>query len=79
MQETASGFARFLAAQEMSMTDPRTPQTREAQWPDPLDQNPDAHPPHEREASPDAEVLAGAGEDEGDVEQTAAAAGEATP
>ena len=79
MQETASGFARFLAAQEVSMTDPRTPQTREAQWPDPLDQNPDAHPPHEREASPDAELLAGAGENEGDVEQSGSEAGDAAP
>ena len=61
------------------MTDPRTPQTREAQLSDPLDQNPDAHAPHDREASPDAELLAGAGESEGDVEQSGAEDGDAAP
>jgi hypothetical protein len=56
------------------MTNPRTPQTREAQLPDPLDQVPEAHPGQDlsgERGSEDAELLAGAEEDEGDVEQPA--------
>ena len=58
------------------MTDPRTPQTREAQLPDPLDQNPDAHAPLGHEGAPDAELLARADQAEGDVEQAGADEGD---
>ena len=52
------------------MTDPRRPRTRDAQLPDPLDQTPSGAPPREAEehGSEDAQLLAGAGEPEGDVE-----------
>lgn len=53
------------------MTDPRTPPTREAQLPDPLDQNPaEARPEEAIEArgSEDAQLLAGAAAGEGAVE-----------
>ncbi|MBV9881814.1 MAG: hypothetical protein JO276_02265 [Sphingomonadaceae bacterium] len=56
------------------MTDPRTPETREAQLPDPLDQVPDAHPGEGlfgEHGSEDAALLAGAAQAEGDVEQPA--------
>ena len=56
------------------MTDPRTPPSEDAQLPDPLDQVPDAHPGEDlsgEHGSEDAELLAGAGQDEGDVEQPA--------
>ena len=54
------------------MTDPRTPPTKEAQLPDPLDQNPaDARPDEALNArgSEDAQLLAGAKAGEGDVEK----------
>lgn len=54
------------------MTDPRTPQTREAQLPDPLDQNPADDRPEETlkpRGSEDAQLLAEAEVGEGDVEQ----------
>jgi hypothetical protein len=55
------------------MTDPRTPRTEEAQLPDALDQLPDAHPAQglfgEEHGSEDAQLLAGAEQGEGDVEQ----------
>ena len=53
------------------MSDPRTPRTKEAQLPDPLDQNPaDARPDEALEArgSEDAQLLAGAEAGEADVE-----------
>jgi len=53
------------------MTDPRTPQTKEAQLPDPLDQSPaDARPEEELRprGSEDAQLLAGAGAGEQNVE-----------
>lgn len=53
------------------MTDPRTPQTREAQLPDPLDQVPaDARPEQELRprGSEDAQLLAEAEAGERDVE-----------
>jgi hypothetical protein len=54
------------------MTDPRTPRTREAQLPDALDQVPDAHPDQGADGahgSEDAQLLAGAEQGEGAVEQ----------
>jgi hypothetical protein len=54
------------------MTDPRTPRTREAQLPDALDQIPDAHPAQGAGAehgSEDAQLMAGADQGEGAVEQ----------
>jgi hypothetical protein len=53
------------------MTDPRTPRTKEAQLPDALDQTPSEAPPREAEerGSEDAQLLAGAGVPEGDVEK----------
>ena len=56
------------------MTDPRTPRTTDAQLPDPLDQVPEAHPGQGlfgEHGSEDAQLLAGAGQDESDVEQPA--------
>jgi hypothetical protein len=52
------------------MTDPRTPPTREAQLPDALDQTPSDAAPRaaEERGSEDAQLLAGAGAGEGDVE-----------
>jgi hypothetical protein len=66
------------------MTDPRTPRTKEAQLPDALDQTPDAHPAQGQDGahgSEDAELLAGAEQGEGAVEQPAQAgnSGSATP
>jgi hypothetical protein len=58
------------------MTDPRTPRTREAQLPDALDQVPEAHPgqdPFGEHGSEDAQLLSGAEQGEGDVEQPAPA------
>jgi hypothetical protein len=56
------------------MTDPRTPQTREAQLPDALDQIPSDAPPREAEerGSEDAQLLAGAAQGEADVERETA-------
>ena len=54
------------------MTDPRTPQTKEAQLPDPLDQAPAEARPEEAlspRGSADAQLLAEAEAGEGDVEQ----------
>jgi hypothetical protein len=52
------------------MTDPRTPQTKEAQLPDPLDQNPaEADPALVPHGSEDAQLLAGAARGEADVER----------
>ncbi len=54
------------------MTDPRTPHTKEAQLPDALDQNPDAHPgqdPFGGRGSEDAQLEAEAEQGEGDIEQ----------
>ncbi|HTU12924.1 MAG TPA: hypothetical protein VMG08_18690 [Allosphingosinicella sp.] len=54
------------------MTDPRTPETKEAQLPDPLDQNPGEARPEEElkpRGSEDAQLLAEADSGEGDVEQ----------
>jgi len=54
------------------MSDPRTPQTEEAQLPDALDQVPDLHEAEEELAqhgSEDAQLLAGAEAGEEDVEQ----------
>ena len=54
------------------MTDPRTPQTKEAQLPDALDQVPEAHPAQGAGAehgSEDAQLAAGAAQGEGAVEQ----------
>jgi hypothetical protein len=56
------------------MTDPRTPRTEEAQQPDALDQVPEAHPGQGlfgEHASEDAQLVAGAEQGEGDVEQPA--------
>ena len=53
------------------MTDPRTPRTREAQLPDALDQQPGDVPPAAERGSEDAQLLAGAGAPEGDVEAEA--------
>jgi hypothetical protein len=53
------------------MTDPRTPQTKEAQLPDPLDQVPAEARPEEAlspRGSEDAQLLAEAEAGEGDVE-----------
>jgi hypothetical protein len=51
------------------MTDPRTPQTKEAQLPDPLDQNPgEADRASDRKGSEDAQLFAGAALEEADVE-----------
>ena len=65
------------------MTDPRTPRTKEAQLPDALDQVPDAHPGQGAGAergSEDAQLMAGADQGEGAVEQPAAAESDsATP
>lgn len=55
------------------MTDKRTPQTREAQLPDPLDQTPDERPPADTiqpKGSEDAQLLAEAEAGESDVEGT---------
>lgn len=51
------------------MTDPRTPQTREAQLPDALDQTVNADPGGGEHGSEDARLLAGAEQAEGDVER----------
>jgi hypothetical protein len=51
------------------MTDPRTPQTKEAQLPDALDQIPDADPAGGERGTEDARLLAGADQAEGDVER----------
>jgi hypothetical protein len=53
------------------MTDPRTPATKEAQLPDPLDQTPASARPEDTlqpRGSEDAQLLAGAGAGESDVE-----------
>jgi hypothetical protein len=53
------------------MTDPRTPDTKEAQLPDALDQTPDAHPAQgagEEHGSEDAQMRAGADKGGGPVE-----------
>jgi hypothetical protein len=53
------------------MTDPRTPRTKEAQLPDPLDQNPAEARPEEALAprgSEDAQLFAEAEAGEGDAE-----------
>jgi hypothetical protein len=53
------------------MTDPRTPPTKEAQLPDPLDQNPGESRPEESlkpRGSDDAQLLAAAAAGEGNVE-----------
>jgi hypothetical protein len=53
------------------MTDPRTPQTKEAQLPDPLDQNPANDNPEDTlkpRGSGDAQLFAEAEAGEGDVE-----------
>lgn len=53
------------------VTDPRTPQTKEAQLPDPLDQVPATDQQEGvigRRGSEDAQLLAGAAAGEGDVE-----------
>jgi len=52
------------------MTDPRRPLTKEALLPDALDQTPSDAPPRDAEehGSEDAQLLATAGEAEGDVE-----------
>lgn len=55
------------------MTDPRTPPTKEAQLPDPLDQNPADDRPEESlrpRGSEDAQLFAEAESGEGDVEGT---------
>jgi hypothetical protein len=56
------------------MTDPRTPPATEAQLPDDLDQVPEAHPGQGlfgEHGSEDAELMSGAEQGEGDVEQPA--------
>jgi hypothetical protein len=56
------------------MTDPRTPPGKEAQLPDALDQVPEAHPGQGlfgEHGSEDAQLLSGAEQGEGDVEQPA--------
>ena len=56
------------------MTDPRTPRTKEAQLPDALDQVPEAHPGQGlfgEHGSEDAQLMSGAEQGEGDVEQPA--------
>lgn len=53
------------------MSDPRTPRTKEAQLPDPLDQTPDGERPEEAlqpRGSEDAQLLAEAETAESDVE-----------
>jgi hypothetical protein len=58
------------------MTEPRTPRTKEAQLPDDLDQTPDAHPAQgagNERGSEDAQLMAGAEQGEGAVEQSATA------
>ena len=60
------------------MTDPRTPRTKEAQLPDALDQTPDAHPAQgagNEHGSEDAQLMAGAEQGEGAVEQAGPAEG----
>jgi len=54
------------------MTDPRTPETKEAQLPDALDQTPAADPAAGRHGAEDAQLLAGAALGEGDVERETA-------
>jgi hypothetical protein len=55
------------------MTDPRTPRTKEAQLPDPLDQNPaETDPALVPHGSEDAQLLAGAALEGGDVERETA-------
>ena len=56
------------------MTDPRTPESKqeEAQLPDPLDQVPGSNPDRGRHGSEDAQLLAEAGREEGDVERETA-------
>ena len=55
------------------MTDPRTPQTKEAQLPDALDQNPaETDPALAQHGSEDAQLLAGAALEGGDVERETA-------
>lgn len=55
------------------MTDPRTPQTKEAQLPDALDQNPaEAEPALAPHGSEDAQLLTGAALEGGDVERETA-------
>ena len=56
------------------MTDPRTPETKEAQLPDPLDQTPEADAGSAGHGSPDAQLLAGDGQGEADVERETEAA-----
>ena len=54
------------------MTDPRTPRTKEAQLPDPLDQVPSGERPEEAlqpRGSEDAQLLSEAETGEGDVER----------
>jgi hypothetical protein len=54
------------------MTDPCTPQTKEAQLPDPLNQKPEGGAPEEQlkpRGSEDAQLFAEAEAGEGDVEQ----------
>ncbi len=55
------------------MTDPRTPSTKDAQLPDPLDQTPSAAPLQDaaERGSEDAQLLAAAAAPEGDVENEA--------
>jgi hypothetical protein len=55
------------------MTDPRTPRTKDAQLPDPLDQTPADARPEEAltpRGSEDAQLFAEAEAGEGDVEET---------
>jgi hypothetical protein len=55
------------------MSDPRSPETKEAQLPDALDQTPDAHPAQGAGAehgSEDARMMTDADQGEGAVEQS---------
>jgi len=56
------------------MTDPRTPETKEAQLPDALDQTPAADTGSAGHGSQDAQLFAGAGQGEADVERETEAA-----
>jgi hypothetical protein len=68
---TGGSLPRLAGQKENRMTDPRTPDGREGQLPDALDQVPEAHPGEGgsgTHGSEDAELIADAEQGEGDVE-----------
>jgi hypothetical protein len=71
MKGSPPACAALCGGKDSIMTDPRTPQTKEAQLPDPLDQVPAEARPEEElppRGSEDAQLLAQAEAGEGDVE-----------